>query len=381
MKDSASGLPDQPGRCFREDLLTAGSKAVKGSLVTQTNQAGDPAQAVPTLAQEQLAFVISAPRSGSTLLQRMLGAHSSIFTHPEPHLITPMAHLGYYATVDKAPYDHINAAEALRSLIADLPHGEDDYYDALRAYSSHLYGAMLSRSGDRQIFLDKTPAYALVLPFLTRLYPKSRYIVLTRHPLAIFSSYANSFFHGDWQAAYDFNPIVERYVAAIGRLLRERPLPFVHVGYEALVASPEEHLARIFEHIGLEHQASAVVYGKGPEAKKGMGDPIGVAQHDRPVVSSVEKWAGELVSDPAKRALAERMIEGCSDADLEAWGFDREAIWAPVLGAQPKAPKRVLNRYTLQRRILLWMKKDIEHSLRGRLIRRVKYYCDVILRD
>ena len=48
-------------------------------------------------------FVIGPPRSGSTLLARMIGAHSLIYGRPEPHLLTPLAHLGYYAKVDKAP--------------------------------------------------------------------------------------------------------------------------------------------------------------------------------------------------------------------------------------------------------------------------------------
>ena len=74
--------------------------------------------------QHELIFVIGPPRSGSTMLQRMLGSHSAIFTHPEPHIITPLAHLGYYASVDRAPYDHINAAEALRSRAQHLLPGE-----------------------------------------------------------------------------------------------------------------------------------------------------------------------------------------------------------------------------------------------------------------
>ena len=65
--------------------------------------------------QDQLIFLLSAPRSGSTLLQRMIGGHSQIYTHPEPHLISPLAHLGFYDNIDKAPFDHINAAEALKS--------------------------------------------------------------------------------------------------------------------------------------------------------------------------------------------------------------------------------------------------------------------------
>ena len=69
----------------------------------------------------------------------------------------------------------------------------------------------------------KTPAYALVLPFLVRLYPRARYIVLTRHPAAIFSSYSASFFDNNDQEAVHFNPVLARYVPAIGGFLREPP--------------------------------------------------------------------------------------------------------------------------------------------------------------
>src|SRR5687768_14787212 len=96
------------------------------------------------IAQESLIFVVCAPRSGSTLLQRMIGSHSEVYTHPEPHLITPLAFLGYHATVDKAPYDHINAAQALRELVEELPRGEEDYLDALRAYAGTVYSRVLA---------------------------------------------------------------------------------------------------------------------------------------------------------------------------------------------------------------------------------------------
>jgi len=333
-----------------------------------------------TFSGDNLVYVLSAPRSGSTLLQRMLGNHPEIHTHPEPHLISPLAHLGYHATVDKAPFDHINAAEAQRAFIDSLPAGESDYLDALRAYTNTLYGRALASTG-RSRFLDKTPANALSLPFLAKLYPDARYIVLTRHPLAIFSSFADSFFEGDWQTAHDFNPIVERYVAALGRFLRERPVPLHHVRYEALVAEPEARLEHIFAFLGLENAAEAADYGRGVEAKAGMGDPIGVGRHQRPVTDSVAKWARAVAHDDAKRALAERMLAGCAPEDLEAWGWDAESLWAPVESAQGAPPKRVINRYTLERRLLLALKKDVDTRWHGRLLRRVKYFCDVILRD
>ncbi|MEY4582595.1 MAG: hypothetical protein RL701_7298, partial [Pseudomonadota bacterium] len=203
--------------------------------------------------QDRLLFVISPPRAGSTLLQRMLGSHSQVFTYPEPHLISPLAYLGFYDIVDKAPYDHINAAEAIKTFVAGLPAGEADYLDAVRAYADTLYGRMLQTSGKRY-FLDKTPANALVLPFLTRLYPRAKYIVLTRHPLAIASSYANGFFDGDWRAANNFNPVVNRYVPAVARLLREPPQQLCQVGYEQLAREPERELARLFAFLDLENE-------------------------------------------------------------------------------------------------------------------------------
>ncbi|MGF1467507.1 MAG: sulfotransferase [Sandaracinaceae bacterium] len=331
--------------------------------------------------KDRLLFLVSPPRSGSTLLQRMIGSHSAVFTHPEPHLMTPLAHLGYYRTVDKAPFDHINSAEAIRLFVEGLPRGEEDYLDALRAYADTLYGRMLEPSG-RRLFLDKTPAYALVLPFLARVYPEAKYVVLTRHPLAIFSSYANSFFGGDWKEAEAFNPIVDRYVPAIAGFLRERPAPLIHVRYEELVAEPEAHLERIFAFLGLENEPEAVNYGQRFEARKGPGDPISVERHDRPVTDSLHKWAAELAADASKRERAEAMIARLDPADLETWGWPRAQVFAAMAeatGAEP--PRPAVNAYTLQRRVLLALRKDIHRRPHGKLVKRLRYYCDVLLRE
>ena len=40
--------------------------------------------------QDRLIFLVSPPRAGSTLLQRMLASHAEIFSPPEPHLLTPL---------------------------------------------------------------------------------------------------------------------------------------------------------------------------------------------------------------------------------------------------------------------------------------------------
>jgi hypothetical protein len=262
-----------------------------------------------------------------------------------------------------------------------LPHGEADYLDALRAYTDTMYGRMLGAS-DKSRFVDKTPAYALVLPFLTKLYPEAKYIVLTRHPLAVFSSYANSFFEGDWAEAHRYNPIVERYVPAIAALLDKRPVPVLHVRYEDLVEDPERHMARVFSFVGLDNEPEAVDYGDRFEGeKKGAGDPIGVGQHKRPNAKSVDKWAAELVADEDKLALGLSMLAKLSDEELSAWGNPKETLLTPLAEAGKVPPKRAKNEYTMQRRVLLALRKNIHQRPHGKLVERVRYYCDVLLRD
>ena len=334
--------------------------------------------------QERLVFVVSPPRAGSTLLQRMLGSHSQIFTHPEPHLITPLAYLGYYDTVDQAPYDHINAAEALRLFVEGLPRGEEDYLDALRAFTQTLYGRMLEPSGKRY-FLDKTPAYALVLPFLSKLHPRAKYIVLTRHPLAVFSSYANSFFGGDWRAAHHFNPLLERYVPAIARFLRDREVSPLQVAYESLVEESESELKRIFGYLELEHEAGAVEYGERFEVKKGPGDPHNVGRFKRPVTAFRDAWVDEVRADRVKGDMARAMLERLDPSDIESWGYSLEETWQALEGdpAAARSPlrKQKTNWYAVQRKVLLMLREDVHRRPHGRLIRRLRYYCDVILRD
>lgn len=335
--------------------------------------------------QEQLVFLIGPPRSGSTLLARMLGAHTAIHAPDEPHLLTPLAHLGYFASVERAAYDPVITREAMRALVAALPRGEDDYLDALRACADALYAGLLEGSGAR-LLLDKTPAYALVLDFVARLYPRARYVVLTRHPLAVWSSFVESFFDGDQRVAHAWNPLLERYVPAMARFLREQPVPLVHVRYEELVADPAAELERICAFLEIPFEPAMVEYGESESGAKpaaaGLGDPLTVAQEKRPTTRSVARWARVLADDPGKRAQAAEILARLLDEDLETWGYDRKTLETELAAVQPSGArtKRPLTRYALQRRLLVRLRRDIHRNAFGRLVRRIRDACDVLLR-
>lgn len=335
--------------------------------------------------ENNVLFVVGSPRSGSTMLARMISSHSMIYGRPEPHLLTPLAHLGYFANVDKAPYDHVLAAESTKEFVADLPRGEQDYIDACRAYCDVLYSRMLSTRPGKSYFLDKTPAYGLILGFLEKIYPNAKYVVLTRHPLAVFSSFAESFFDSDYQAAHAYNPILERYVPALARFLRERKVPIFHVVYEKLVSDPEPMLKEIFEFIGVPHEASAVDYGKHAHEGKGLGDPIGVAKHSRPSTASIDKWAIEIASDPRRLGLCKQMVERLDPADLEIWGHPLEGFWTPLdrAGASGAAPKpKKLDRYRLERKAIMALRAQVgQHAWLRRRLQRLRLAADVLLRE
>lgn len=327
----------------------------------------------------RLILVIGPPRGGTTLLLRLLHAHPDVQGAPEPHLLTPLAHLGYYARVDKAPYDPFQTELGQRALVDALPGGETDYLDALRACTDRLYDRL---RGPAERVVDKTPAYALVLPFVTRLYPRATYVVLTRHPFAVWCSYARSFFDDDWEVAHAHNPVLERYVPAIGRFLREGDVPHrVHLTYESLVADPEAALRRVCSTAGISYEPDMVEYGRVRAPGSGPGDPIGVDQASRPTTASVHAWASEIAEDPVRRAMLERMARHLDDADLTAWGTPREALWEPLDGASATPHPRRWDRHHLERRLLVAARRNVHHGPLGPMLRRLKFGLDALLRS
>ncbi len=336
--------------------------------------------------EDKLVFLIGAPRSGSTLLTRMLGAHSKIHAPAEPHVLTPLAHLGFYDSVEKAPYDPVIARAGIREVVADMPNGEADYLQSLRAYTDAIYDKLLAPSG-RELLLDKTPAYALVLDFAARLYPNAKFVVLTRHPLAVWSSFVTSFFDGDHEVAHNHNPLMERYVPAIARFLRERPVDLHHVRYEEMVSDPEAHMEKLCAYLEVPFEPGMVNYGdqagSSKSATRGLGDPMTVAKESRPTTASLAKWARDMTGRPDKVAQCEEILSALLDEDLETWGVTRKEVQAQLsdidLQGQPqKRPKAT--RHTLERKLLVMLRRNIHHNALGKWVKQVRNICDVLLR-
>ncbi len=272
--------------------------------------------------EQKLLFLIGSPRSGSTLLARMLGAHSAILAPAEPHLLTPLAHLGYYASVEQAPLrpDH-HAQTATRELVRALPGGESDYLAALRAYSDAVYERLLEASG-RTLLLDKTPGLRAGARLPREALPEGALRRADAPPaggLVAPTSSRSSTATTRRRTAH--NPLLERYVPAIARFLRERPVPLLHRPLRGRWSRiPTRELrgscAASSASTSSRRWSSTASEGDAPATPpRGLGDPITVARETRPTTQLARAlepriWraiaGARRAGAPDPRALARR---------------------------------------------------------------------------
>ncbi|HKO89204.1 MAG TPA: sulfotransferase [Burkholderiales bacterium] len=330
---------------------------------------------------ENLILILSPPRSGSTLLQRMIGSHTAVATHPEPHILTPLAFQGYFYRIEKAAFNHKVAANAMREFVEHLPRGEEDYLDACRAYCSVLYTRAL-RNG-KQFFVDKTPNYAdSILPWLPRLLPRAKYVVLTRHPLAILSSRARTFYQGDYDRAHYARDLLQGFIPPIAAFLRNPGVPLLHLKYEDLVSEPEAQMRRVLGFIGLAYEEQCVRFGEQSHVDKTYGDP-NIRRHDRPVPDSINAWMQDFVGDAGRRRLCEKNLATLNAEDLRTFGYPLETIWSP-LTSQASGPVRGSVRRSIMHRLkwgVLWPLKSLARkSPFSNALQRLAHFCEVLLR-
>ncbi|MFZ5619806.1 MAG: sulfotransferase family protein [Pseudomonadota bacterium] len=266
-------------------------------------------------------FLFSLPRSGSTLLQRIIAAHPQISTASEPWLLLPMVYAlrpeGAYAE-----YSHHTMQNALADFIAVLPEGRDGYLRELGRFATRLYQRMI-KEGDRY-FLDKTPRYHLIAEDVLAAFPEAKFIFLWRNPLAVVASSLETFGKGKWRLydyRVDFYKGLEMLHAAY---MRNRGR--VHaLTYERLVSTPVDELARLFEYLELPGDAPDINSFAKVKLSGSAGDPTGTKQYQNLSAEPLHKWKNSLCN-PIRRAWARRYVEWIGRERLADMGYDLDVL-------------------------------------------------------
>lgn len=192
-RELSEGLLIRTNRVAAHQVLEGRVLRAMLSLPQQPESA--PTQVRPSRARtkkiEAPIFIVSAPRSGSTLLFETLAASSQLCTvGGEAHWLVE----GIESLRPGAPGVDSNrlTAEHATEVIAD-----DIRKEVLSRLQDHT-GQPLSEPGQR-FFLEKTPKNSLRIPFFDHIFPDARFVFLWRDPRENISSIMEAWRSGQWR--------------------------------------------------------------------------------------------------------------------------------------------------------------------------------------
>lgn len=267
-------------------------------------------------------FLMGIPKTGTTLLQRVLASHNAISSSPEPWaLLPPLVALQDNSMV--AEYGARSCNTALHRMLDELPHGRADYLRAVGAFGASLYHD-LAEPGVAY-FLDKTPRYHLIAEDLVDAFPEARFIFLWRNPLSVISS--TILHNGDRLAGMRFAEfdLLRGYanLLAAEKKASERGLT---LRYEDFVLDPQGELRQVMQFLDLELDEGQL--SDFAKMKFAGGDRNGI---DRETIEtgSIERWRGVL-NRPARRSYAMRLLGRVDEEGLTAHLYDKREMIAAL---------------------------------------------------
>lgn len=222
-------------------------------------------------------FVIGMPRTGTTLVERLLSSHSDVFAAGElTNFAVEMMRLARHAAGNR----DIDRDELVRLTAGlDVAQLGRAYVDSTRPLTGHT-----------KRFIDKLPLNFLYVGLIRLALPNARIVSLVRHPVDTCYAIYKQLFVDAYPFSYDLVELA-RYYIAYADLMRHwhAVLPGVvhEVAYESLVADFESEARRIVAYCRLDWQPQCLTFYDNPEASL----TASTVQVRKPVYSSsVGKW-------------------------------------------------------------------------------------------
>ncbi len=272
-------------------------------------------------------FILSPPRSGSTLLQRILATHPAIATISETQLLLPFLY-PLRAGGSYAEYNHTYTQRGFQHLLSEISGGEAAYLQALADFVRGLYGRA-AEPGARY-FLDKAGALSLVVDEIFRMFPDGKFVFLWRNPLSVISSLMQTWRRGRWNL-HEHEIYLFRGIPALVGAYREHEPTVIGLRFEDLVVSPEPVAARVFEYLDLSPAEAVVREFSQQELGGGLGDQPGMRRYRQISTEPLEKWKSVL-ANPLRKAWCRRYLRFLGQDRLAVMGYERAGLLAELAG-------------------------------------------------
>lgn len=242
-------------------------------------------------------FIVGMPRTGSTLLERVLSGHPQVFAAGE---LSHFSHALVTAGQRAAKRTQLSRRELVAiSANLDFVSLGTDYLERTRP-----------RTGRLPRFIDKMPLNYLYCGIIRRALPNARILHMTRHPLATCYAAFKVLFNQGYPFSYDLGELAEYYLG-YRRLMehwrRVMPQEILEVSYERLVGDPETEMRRVFDFCDLRWHPRYLEV----ERVSVPSTTASASQVRRPIYrDSVELWRHyDRQLAPVARRLAEAGVE------------------------------------------------------------------------
>ncbi|MEO8747193.1 MAG: sulfotransferase, partial [Rhodanobacter sp.] len=262
------------------ELLAADSKPlpIAGHTVSQLDYAGWKPATAPGNRQSPV-FVVGFPRSGTTLLEQMLDAHSDFVSMDERaflhELIERMSLVG-----QRYPEDLANLSQA--------------EVDQLRAVYFKMVGSVLPGLGHRRL-VDKNPLNMLCLPMIMRLFPESRIILCVRHPCDVLLSCMMQPFRSPafMVLCSSLQRLAQGYTRAFEHWYDQVEVFAPHVlewRYESVIRHFDDEVARLGRFLEVENVASMTRFAEHARNKQFISTPSYAQVTEGLYAKAVGRW-------------------------------------------------------------------------------------------
>lgn len=194
-------------------------------------------------------FISSLPRSGSTLLENMLGAHTETYR------------VGESGAIENAL--NLSGFDVSQFQAAASPGCLGGYPETIAAVGQHfLESRMIAEAGDRKI-VDKSISNYNFVGAILMAFPNAKIINLRRHPLDIIYSCYQQHFASGHNYTYSLKALAEMYAVYVRQMaFWEELFPdsIFNLSYEQLVSDPAATLKELLEFCDLPWQPDCLDY-------------------------------------------------------------------------------------------------------------------------